>query len=99
MTRTGSTQRDNIKSFLQQGYSLTALEALSLFGAYRLAAHIEVLRKRGMNIETNMHKDVTGRTYARYSLPVPSKTEMVAHRFNNGKWVPINTQSEIHYAH
>jgi len=33
-----------------------------------LAAHIEVLRKRGMPIHTQMCKDVTGRTYARYSL-------------------------------
>ena len=69
MTRTGSTQRDNIKKHLKDGYSLTALEALSLFGAYRLAAHIEVLRKRGMPIVTTMNTDVTGRTYARYSLP------------------------------
>ena len=66
--RTGSTQRDNIKKHLKDGYSLTALEALSLFGAYRLAAHIEVLRKRGMPIVTTMNTDVTGRTYARYSL-------------------------------
>lgn len=67
----GSTQRDSIKQHLLNGYSLTALEALSLFGAYRLAAHIEVLRNRdGMGILTTMSKDVTGRTYARYSLNV-----------------------------
>ena len=69
MTRTGSTQRDNIKKHLKDGYSLTALEALSLFGAYRLAAHIHVLReKHGMPIIKTMNKDVTGRTYARYKL-------------------------------
>ena len=66
--RPSMTQRDNIKKHLKDGYSLTALEALSLFGAYRLAAHIEVLRKRGMPIVTTMNTDVTGRTYARYSL-------------------------------
>ena len=68
--RPSMTQRDNIKQHLKEGYSLTALEALSLFGAYRLAAHIEVLRKRGMPIHTQMCKDVTGRTYARYKLVV-----------------------------
>jgi hypothetical protein len=70
MKRTGTTQRAAIKKFLEDGFSLTALEALSLFGAYRLAAHIEVLRnKHGMPIVTHMCVDVTGRTYARYSLP------------------------------
>lgn len=97
MTRTGSTQRDNIKSFLQQGHSLTALEALSLFGAYRLAAHIEVLRKRGMPIVTSMCKDVTGRTYARYSLPFMHKS-MVPHHFDNGRMVPMNKMEPIYHA-
>ena len=65
-----TTQRDQIKQFLLQGNSLTPLEALSLFGAYRLAAHIEVLRSRGMLIVTTMNKDATGRSYARYHVPV-----------------------------
>jgi len=84
----GSTQRESIKKFLQEGYSLTPLEALSLFGAYRLAAHIEVLRKRGMHIHTQMCKDITGRSYARYSLPVAQP--MVPLHFNNGQMVPMN---------
>lgn len=86
---TASTQREAIRNFLKQGRSLTALEALSLFGAYRLAAHIEVLRNRdGMPIQTDMCTDVTGRTYARYSLPV---------FYTDAYQIPANRQKEIVY--
>ena len=95
MTRTGSTQRDNIKKHLKDGYSLTALEALSLFGAYRLAAHIEVLRKRGMPIHTQMCKDVTGRTYARYKL-APVVAGSYAHLMSDYPR-PIVHQKELAY--
>ena len=65
------TQRTRIINFLRQGNSITSLEALSLFGSYRLAAHVEVLRnKHGMNITTEMKEDFTGRRYARYRLIV-----------------------------
>lgn len=94
----GKTQRESIKKFLLSGKSLTPLEALSLFGAYRLAAHIQVLRKRdGMNIVTKIQKDVTGRSYARYSL-LPT-TDVVPHHFCNGRMVPMNKMEAAHYAH
>jgi len=97
MKRTKNTQRSSIQKFLQAGHTLTPLEALSLFGAYRLAAHIEVLRNRdGMNIVTTMHKDVTGRSYARYSLlPV---TDVVPHQMSNGRMVPMNKMEPIYHA-
>lgn len=65
-----TTQRESIKQFLLAGNTITPLEALSLFGAYRLAAHVEVLRDRGYNIVTTMNTDHTGRRYARYHIPV-----------------------------
>ncbi|WP_090829649.1 helix-turn-helix domain-containing protein [Nitrosovibrio tenuis] len=73
------TQRDSIKSFLLEGNSITPLEALSLFGAYRLAAHIEVLRSRGMFIVTTMNKDATGRSYARYHIPADLMGKNINH--------------------
>jgi hypothetical protein len=61
----------NIQEYLESGRSITALEALSNFGIFRLASAIEVLRKRGMNIETDTKQDPNGKTYARYSLVLP----------------------------
>jgi hypothetical protein len=58
----------NIQAYLESGRSITALEALSNFGIFRLASAIEVLRKRGMSIETEMKEDPNGKTYARYTL-------------------------------
>jgi biotin operon repressor len=43
------------------------MEALNLYGSFRLAAHIEVLRKEGYNIFTHMVK-ANGREYASYTL-------------------------------
>ena len=40
-------------------------DALDLYGSFRLAAHIEVLRREGHPIHTEMVKD-GGREYARY---------------------------------
>jgi len=43
------------------------MEALNYYGSFRLAAHIEVLRKEGYNISTTMVKD-NGKEYASYKL-------------------------------
>ncbi len=93
MLKRYTTQRESIKQFLLSGNSITALEALSLFGAYRLAAHIEVLRNRdGLGIVTEMNKDITGRTYARYSWSKERQD-------SRGSFYAIpHHQSEIAYA-
>lgn len=94
---TRKTQRESIKQFLQAGNSLTSLEALSLFGAYRLAAHIHILKTRdGMQIETKMGRDHNGLTYARYSLA--KGTPMVPHHFSNGNLVPLNKMEPVYHA-
>lgn len=43
------------------------MEALNLYGSFRLAAHIEVLRKEGYNIFTHKVKN-NGKEYASYTL-------------------------------
>jgi transcription antitermination factor NusG len=58
----------SIQAYLESGRSITALEALSNFGIFRLASAIEVLRKRGAPIKTEMKEDPNGKTYARYVL-------------------------------
>jgi hypothetical protein len=52
---------------LQEGKSLTPLEALNDFNCFRLAAHIESLRKDGHRIFTHMVNE-NGKKYARYTL-------------------------------
>jgi len=52
---------------LQEGKSLTPLEALNEFGCFRLAAHIESLRKDGHRIFTHMVNE-NGKKYAKYTL-------------------------------
>lgn len=61
------TKKDKVKNWLNDGKSITGLEALKLFGLYRLSDAIFKLRKEGMKIKS---EDVTikGATFAKYSL-------------------------------
>jgi len=47
--------------------ALTPKDALENYGSFRLAAHIEYLRRQGHHIFTEMVKE-GGREYARYHL-------------------------------
>ncbi len=61
------SQNNKIKSYLDNGGTLTPLKALSKFGVMRLAARIADLKELGMNISTEMVKDkFTGKRYAEY---------------------------------
>lgn len=70
---TAKTQTQQIGDHLRSGASLTAMEALDLFGCFRTAARIDELRHSGMNIVTTM-VDVVGAhgkaRVAQYSLAV-----------------------------
>ena len=61
------TQNQQIKGYLENGKSITPIEALNKFGCFRLAARISDLRNEGLNIAT---KIVTkkGKSYASYRL-------------------------------
>ena len=56
-----------IQDHLYDGKSITPLEALNLYGCFRLAAAIHRLRSSGISIET---ENVTqnGKTFAKYFL-------------------------------
>ena len=61
------SQYDQILNHLKSGKSITPLEALHLYGCFRLSARINDLRKSGYLIETiNIHKD--RKHYASYHL-------------------------------
>lgn len=61
------TQKESIRQLLCEGGSLTPLDALQMFGCFRLAAQIFDLRHEGYDIETLTEKK-NGKSYARYRL-------------------------------
>lgn len=68
MKRT-ETQRKQIREYLLAGNTITPLEALQMFGAFRLSAHIYVLKNDyDMPIETQMIYEDNGKRYAMYYL-------------------------------
>lgn len=63
------SQRKAIKNWLLKGNSITPIEALNMFGAFRLSAVIFVLKyEHGMPIETEMVYEENGKRYAKYYL-------------------------------
>lgn len=62
------SQNTQVLKHLQSGRHITALEALGLYGVYRLAARILDLRKAGHAIESEHAFDINGKSYARYRL-------------------------------
>jgi hypothetical protein len=63
-----ATKIQLIKDHFRSGRSLTQLEAIGLYGAFRLAARVKELRDRGWNITTDMREDPNGNPYACYTL-------------------------------
>jgi hypothetical protein len=61
------SQNTLIKGWLMNGRSLTTLEALNMFGCFRLAARISNLRDEGMDIHTEI-VEINDKRVARYSL-------------------------------
>lgn len=62
------SQCDMIAEWLAQGYSLTSLDALRLFGCLRLASRICDLRDRGLDITTCKIKTPSGKWVTEYAL-------------------------------
>ena len=60
-------QAENILAHLKKGRSITAIEALNLFGCLRLSARIYDLRKSGYCILSKTIKN-NGKQYAQYVL-------------------------------
>lgn len=61
------SQNALIKGWLLNGHSLTTLDALNMFGCFRLSARIANLKEEGMNIITEM-VEVNDKRIAKYSL-------------------------------
>lgn len=64
-------QTDLILAHLKRGESITPLEALNLYGCFRLGARIDDLRNKGYEIQTDMVPS-NGKRFARYSMKLTS---------------------------
>jgi hypothetical protein len=62
------SQKSQVLSHLKHHGPLTPLRALGVYGIYRLAARVYELKQEGHNIETLIHSDPKGKTYAEYRL-------------------------------
>lgn len=61
------TQIGQIKEYLLAGNSITPIEALNMFGAFRLAAIVFKLKEQGLNIKTDIISEDNKR-FAKYSI-------------------------------
>jgi hypothetical protein len=61
-------QARKVLNHLTKRKSISPLEALHVYGIYRLAASIHELRKIGIQINTVMKADASGHHYARYEV-------------------------------
>lgn len=70
------TQTDSILNHLLSGKSITPIEALNLYGCFRLGARINELRGCGYEIETKINR--LGKKYATYRLTCGGVTPAVS---------------------
>jgi hypothetical protein len=63
-----SDQTSRILNYLKAGNRITPIEALNLFGCFRLGSRIYDIKKLGHNIDREMVKLANGKRVARYRL-------------------------------
>lgn len=68
--QSSASQNAKIKAWLEAGNKLTQMDALKLFGCFRLASRIHDLRDRGLNIIKEMVTGDNGKRYAQYQLGI-----------------------------
>lgn len=74
MKTNNSTAMARIERHLRRGKTITPMEALVVFGVFRLASIVHRLRQRGLAIETVLKNDENGHQYASYKLGVAAMT-------------------------
>jgi len=67
------TQNHQILNYLNQGNTLTPIEALKMFGCFRLASRVNDLRSSGYDIISEP-VEIDGKHFARYRLQNPFTT-------------------------
>lgn len=67
------TQNDGILKYLESGRTLTPMDALSLFGSFRLGARIFELRQQGHEINKVLLRK-NNKNFACYFMPTDKKS-------------------------
>ena len=62
-----NSQNKQILNHLESGKTITPIDALNLFGCFRLGARIHDLKSEGYDIKTEI-RTVNGKRFAEYSL-------------------------------
>jgi hypothetical protein len=62
------TQNDTLLNHMLTGRSISPLEALGLYGVFRLAARMFELKAMGVDIQKVTKVDINGKQYAEYSI-------------------------------
>lgn len=66
--KSAKSQCDMILAYLQKGYSITQMDALNMFGCFRLASRVHDLRDRGYKINACKITTPTGKRVCEYVL-------------------------------
>jgi hypothetical protein len=61
-------QARRVLRHLEKNQSITPLEALGVYGIFRLAARVLEIRKQGFDVKTHYKTDDNGKQYAAYQL-------------------------------
>ena len=69
-TKSSESQCAMIAAWLESGNTLTSLQALDLFGCFRLASRIHDLKERGMRITDRWKITESGKRVKEYLLAV-----------------------------
>jgi hypothetical protein len=82
------TQRSRVKKHLENGNSITPMDALERYGCFRLAAVIHDLKHDdNMQIEKELIKNKYGTKYAKYKLVTKSINQSILEELNpTGEW-------------
>lgn len=72
------SKHQRVKQHLISGYTISGVEALNMFGLYRLSSAINKLRNRGLNIQTK----ITAKGYARYFMLKGDRVKAIDFLFN-----------------
>lgn len=69
---TTKSKHNEIRNHLLRGETITGLQAIELYGVYRLSSVINRLRNRdGLEVETTMITATDGKTiFAKYWIPI-----------------------------
>jgi len=71
MKASTDSQNYQIRQHLEQGKTLTSLEALRLFGCLRLSGRIYELHRLGVPVKSRVLKTLSGKRVAEYYIEKP----------------------------